>query len=146
MIKEFSSVVYTFGGLMGLSIFLAKWIGLYTLIMALLLTIRKQQLLNGIHALIGQPGFNILGGIINLIIGLAILIAHPVWKLNWEGLVTLIGLISLMKGIFRLGFPECMDQLTKTLIKNESAWIGMIIFSFLIGGVLTYYGFFPEGR
>lgn len=125
---------------MELSLFLAKFFGIYFLILALLWLVRKEQfekLASEIFASIGLLG---LTGIISLVFGIAIVVAHPVLEFNWRGVITFIGYLSIFQGIMRIGFPRESQKMASTMLQ-QYRWILLIIIT-VLGVYLTYSGFF----
>ena len=43
-------------------------------------------------------GFGIMYGFLSIFLGLGTVILHNVWTLNWQGLITLIAWLALLKG------------------------------------------------
>jgi hypothetical protein len=121
-----------------LSIFLAKLIGIYMLVMAALLVLRKEQLMSSIKEWTSSKAMFSFMGVLNLFIGIAIAIGHPVWQLNFRGLITVMGYLAIVQGIMRLGFP---DEMKKTVAKMlDNPWVPLAIMV-ILGVFLTYSGF-----
>jgi hypothetical protein len=51
-------------------------------------------------------GFGIIYGLLSIFLGLGTVILHNVWTLNWQGFITLIGGLALLKGIYVIAYPE----------------------------------------
>jgi hypothetical protein len=81
------------------------------------------------------------GGAMAVIFGLVIVILHNVWELDWKVIITLIGYLSLLKGIVRLFAPEVDKAVVHGLIDTPAAYIGVLIVLLLIGIFLIYNGF-----
>lgn len=125
---------------MAVSLFLAKLLGLYMLIVALIALLRKDQFKSVMRSIISSEGLIAILGILSLISGLAILIGHPIWEFSWRGLITLIGALAVIQGIWRFAFASLIQE-KFTMDKFEKArWI-MIIVLGIIGIFLTYMGF-----
>lgn len=124
---------------MGLSIFLAKLIGLYLLIVAAAWIVRKEQVDLSIKEIASSKGLIAFSGVMNIILGLAIAIGHPLWQLNWIGLITLLGYLLIFTGIMRLAFTEKVQKHMLNLI-NRGYW-AIIAILIILGGFLTYSGF-----
>lgn len=126
---------------MGLSIFFAKFLGIYMLIIAAIWLTRKEQFETGVRDIISSKGMLALTGAIHIIIGLIIAISHPIWTLDWKGLITLIGYLSLLQGILRLSFPvQAKINILKSLDKGYWVWMAIVV---VLGLFLTYNGFAP---
>lgn len=121
------------------SAILAKFLGLYMLIMAAIWLTRKKQFEGCIKSAILNEGSFALSAGINLIVGLIVLLFNHSLELNWKGLVTLIGVFSIIQGVFRLAFPgEAKKMILKSIEKGHWIWIICLI---VIGSFLTYSGF-----
>ncbi len=125
---------------MELSIFLAKLLGLYMLIIAAIMLFRKNTFQFAIHEMISSIGLIIFIGILNLIVGLAIVLGHSVWEWNWRGLITLLGYLSLIKGVSRIAFPQEEIKMAKSVMQGWGYWVVWGI-TLVLGIFLTYKGF-----
>lgn len=81
-----------------------------------------------------------LGGIISLVIGVAMVLAYNVWALNWQVIITILGWGSLVKGLSVLFFPELIKSYVKKIENTQFLPVALIIVVF-IGLALTYLGF-----
>lgn len=124
---------------MELSLFLAKLIGLYLLIIAALWVLRKKAINPAIADFVSSKGLLLFAGAINIIAGLAIAIAHPIWEPTWRGLITLIAYLMIFQGIMRFAFPEKVQHGAKKMVA-KGFWpaIGVLV---ILGAFLTYNGF-----
>ena len=126
---------------MALSIFLAKLLGLYMLIVGLIALARREQFQRSvINSMLSSEGLLAYSGAINIVLGLAILIGHPVWELNWHGLITLIGLLILVQGILRMGFTTEIQRWWSHKKMQNGYWVIFGVVT-LVGAYLTYVGF-----
>lgn len=123
---------------MEVSIFFAMWLGLYCLFMALLMAFRRKEIEKVVSGLYSSPTILYLAGAFNLALGLVIAILHPVWMLNWQGVITVLGYLSIVKGVLRMGFPENCKKCELSMMKYYWVMVGIVA---VIGVYLTYYGF-----
>ena len=126
---------------MELSLFLAKLFGLYLLTVAVLWVVRGEAISKVLEEFFASRPMLFLSGLLALAVGIAMAVGHSVWQLNWRGLITLLGYLSIAKGIVRIGFPEVPTKATRIFLKNSTArsiWIGLAL---LLGGYLTWVGF-----
>lgn len=118
----------------------ARFLGVYMLIMAAIWLTRKKQFEGCIRSVILTEGSFALTGAIHVMVGLILMLSNPIWELNWKGLVTLIGFLSILQGVFRLAFPEEAKKLImKSVEKGHWIWI---IFLIGLGTFLAYFGFY----
>lgn len=81
-----------------------------------------------------------LSGLLALAVGIAMAISHSVWELNWRGLITAFGYLSIVKGIARIAFPEVPKKAVGLLLKDARIWIWVGL-ALVLGGYLTWVGF-----
>ncbi len=60
--------------------------------------------------LFSNAGLTYLAGFITVIIGLLIVIYHNRWAKNWTVLITILGWLALLKGIFLIAFPPISSR------------------------------------
>jgi hypothetical protein len=87
------------------SLFLAKFWGWYLIIFFLILSFnpnRIKQIFNDLK----DEKFLIIGSFIAIIVGLLNILFHNIWEPNWKLIITLIGWIALLKGLFLFIFPQ----------------------------------------
>ena len=126
---------------MELSLFLAKLFGIYLLIVAVLSVLRGEVIAQALEEFFASRSMLFLNGLLALAVGIAMAVSHSVWQLNWRGLITLVGYLSIAKGIVRIGFPEVSKKAVGVFVKDGTTrwiWIGLLL---LLGGYLTWVGF-----
>lgn len=79
-------------------------------------------------------------GLATFVIGLAIVLAHNVWVKNWQVVITIIGWVSLIKGLSILFFPELMKKWVKKM-ENAQFIPFLLVIGVLLGLAITYLGF-----
>ena len=80
-------------------------------------------------------------GIFASITGLFIILHHNFWVADWTVLITIIGWIALVKGLYMLIFPGYLN-FSKGLFKSNGMLYVMGVFALAFGCVLGYFGFF----
>jgi Na+/melibiose symporter-like transporter len=124
---------------MELSIFLAKLLGLYLLIVAADLLLRKHELEKALKDFASSKGLLVFSGSMSLLIGLTITIAHPIYTQDWRGLITLVGYVLIFRGVIRMVFPSFLQKRIVPLFHKRHLIIVLILL--VVGGYLTYSGF-----
>jgi hypothetical protein len=87
------------------SIFLAKFWGWYLIIFFIILSFnpkRIKQIFNDLK----DEKFLILASFLAITVGLLNILFHNTWEPNWKLIITLIGWVSLLKGITLFMFPK----------------------------------------
>ncbi len=124
---------------MDVSLFLAKFLGLYLLIVSLIALIRKDVVYNALSDMIGSKGLLAYAGSLSLLFGIIILLLNPIVAVSWKGLITLIGALSVLKGILRLGYPDVVQKFDLSLLNK--GYLPLFLITGLIGAYLVYVGF-----
>ena len=124
------------------SIFLAKLIGPFFLIVGAGLLLNQAQFRAVAEESMRAPALMFLTGLIALPAGLAIVLTHNVWVANWPVLITILGWLTVIKGAIRLLAPrQTLDFGRRFLAKPNLITISAAIW-LVIGAVLTYFGYF----
>jgi len=84
-----------------------------------------------------SPGLTYISGFMALIIGMILVHYHNIWVKDWIVLITMIGWLSLFKGIMLIAFPHSISFF-KNWYKNTRAWGILLI---VIGLIFGYLGF-----
>ncbi len=130
---------------MEVSVFLAKLLGLYFLILSIICLFRKRQVQAAAKDMTASKGTLAVSAEISLIFGLVIVIDHSIWEYSWQGLITLIGYLMIVKAIMRFAFPNTVKKLVSKLM-GSGYWVALIIM-IAIGVYLSYCGFiYPANR
>jgi hypothetical protein len=78
-----------------------------------------------------------LSGFLLVLFGLLFVLTHSEWSFDWIGLVTLLGWLTLIKGVIRIFWPEetvrWMKQMKGSPVISVSLYVGLIIGLYLTG-------------
>ncbi|MGG0238124.1 hypothetical protein [Bacillus rhizoplanae] len=88
------------------STFLGLFWGWVTVIVSGILFVRPSVLRELKKLVVEDRGFGIMYGFLSIFLGLGTVILHNVWAFNWQGFITLIGWLALLKGIYIIAYPE----------------------------------------
>lgn len=126
-----------------LTFFLSRLLGLYYLLAALSMFLHKQTYLETVTALIHNSPVMLVVGIFTVIAGLAMVLAHNRWSGGGLAVVvTLIGWITLVKGVlFLLLPPEMEAEFFLTRLHYVQLYYFYAAISVVLGVYLTYGGF-----
>jgi len=84
-----------------------------------------------------SSGLTFFAGFIALVIGALLVQYHNIWVRNWTVLITVIGWMSLLKGVMFIAFPRSISFF-KGWYQNTRVWgVFMLAFGILFG----YFGF-----
>ncbi|MBL4939628.1 MAG: hypothetical protein JKY16_05020 [Lutibacter sp.] len=113
------------------SIFLAQFWGWYLVIFCVLLMIRPKRM-SQLLAYLEDEKYLVLTSLLAIIIGLLNILVHNIWEFSWELIITLLGWISLTKGIIRFSFPRTA---LKALNAFNIKWIPYFLVVLFVLGV-----------
>lgn len=124
---------------MELSMFLAKLLGLYMLIIAAELLLRRRELQAAFKDFGSSKGLIVFSGTISLLMGLAITIGHPVYEMTFEGLITFLGYLLILRGVWRITFPTHVQKKFAHCL-HKGYWVIFLVL-LIVGLYLTNAGF-----
>jgi len=85
-----------------------------------------------------------LGGIIALVIGYVLVFYHNTWSYNWPVIITIIGWMSLVKGLWILISPSSAFDMAKALKRNKVYLLVCGAILAVFGIILMYIGFWVK--
>ena len=126
---------------MELSLFIAKIYGIVMMAMGLGILLNTDYYKKVFADMMKDTTFVFMGGLMATIIGTVILLTHNIWEWSWVVLITLIGVLGLLKGFLLLVFPKSV-QFFESWFKSKNFLIATGFGSLVLGLVITYFGFF----
>ena len=122
-----------------LTVFLARFIGLFTVLLVVALLARGSA---SVEAAVADGPVMLVYAIISLAVGLAMILGHNVWSGGaLPVVVTLVGWLILAKGLMlSLVTPEALKQLFDQMQYGEHYYLYLTP-SLMIGLYLTWAGF-----
>lgn len=125
---------------MELSVFLAKVLGLYLVIVSVAVWLRRKDLEELAVNFAKDKVHIYLSGVIFLLLGLALVISHNVWDTVWQGIISLLGWMTLVKAGIRIFFTNKVGAIARRAVGSK--WYLLAIGGSLFLGIwLTYIGF-----
>ncbi|PIU88084.1 hypothetical protein COS64_04710 [archaeon CG06_land_8_20_14_3_00_37_11] len=121
-----------------LSNYLAALWGITIFVVSLSLLV-KQKVLGKLFAEMKNEAIMYFGGIFSLVVGIAMVLAHNVWVLNWQVIITILGWLSLLKGLDVLFLPKRMK--TRWAKMEKKQWFIIFLSLLIFGLILIYFGF-----
>jgi hypothetical protein len=122
-----------------LTVFLARFIGLFTVLLVVALLVRESAT---VEAAVADGPVMLVYAIISLAVGLAMILGHNVWSGGaLSVVVTLVGWLIVAKGLMLLLVtPEALKQLFDHMQYGEHYYLYLAP-SLVIGLYLTWAGF-----
>ena len=125
-----------------LTIFLAKFLGLYCIVVALAMMPRKQTAVATIKVLVGNPLLLLLVEVLGLTAGLAMIIGHNVWSGGAPPVViSLLGWVLAIRGAGLLALSPAAVSRVVDALRYEEFFYWYMDATLILGLYLTYAGF-----
>jgi hypothetical protein len=121
--------------------YLAKLIGPLFIAVGIGMLLNTQNYLTmaqeGLHSAI----MIYFSGVLLLTAGIAIVLAHNIWVGDWRLIITLLGWLATIGGVFRIVWPQEVMEIGRHVIAHDESLIvgGFVVL--VIGCVLGYFGY-----
>jgi len=120
---------------MEITIYLAKfWGSLFMILGALSI---GAKFLGRIINMTEDRVITVSTGYITFLLGLITVVLHNVWVWDFRVVITILGWVTLFKGIEKIGFPDRVNKKAQ-MFKNQAVLWGLIIF--IIGAFIFWIG------
>jgi len=83
-----------------------------------------------------------LNGVLLFVAGLAIVNKHNIWTFSWQTILTIVGYLGIVLGLFRMLFP----QVQQGKFENNNSILVIEIILILIGLFLTLKAYCPTKK
>lgn len=124
---------------MDFSLFYAKLIGFYCVIVGLGMLVNAKNIQPMILEFVQNKSLVFLSGVLSLLFGLTVVLTHHVWT-GWPVIVTVIGYLAVVKGVVRIGFNEGFTRFTRKFAHGTPYYV-MSLVVLVLGAVLLYFGY-----
>jgi hypothetical protein len=121
--------------------FLAQLIGPTLLVIGLGMLANRDGYRAMAHEFLQSRALIYLAGLLALVPGLAIVLRHNVWALDWRVLITVLGWLSVVGGVFRLVFPQKVTRIGERMVASRGYMLvggGVVL---LLGVILAICGY-----
>jgi len=127
------------------SIFLARLIGPALLIVGIGILVNQSYYRGMTRELVASRPLFYLAAAIGVTGGLAIVLVHNVWALNWRVLITLFGWINLIRGAASILLPEQSFAYGGRMMASKYMPMIPAAVALFIGLTLSYFGYVAKG-
>jgi hypothetical protein len=121
---------------MDISVFFARFWG--SLFIILGLSSIGAKFLGRVIQYTEDKSITVSTGYITFLLGLVTVILHNLWVTDWRVAITILGWVTLFKGMTKIGFPEHVHKQAQ-MFKGQQTFWGFIIF--LMGAWLFWMSF-----
>jgi hypothetical protein len=124
------------------SIYLARLIGPVMLAAAIGLFLNREGYKAMAQEFLRSPPLIYLSGVLTMLAGVAIVLAHNLWVADWRVLITVFGWLGAIGGAARIALPAATKAVGERML-DKPAWMTIGGVGWLaIGALLTFFGYF----
>jgi len=124
------------------SVFLARLIGPYCMIVAIGVLINRKAYQRAIEDFFKNTAVLYIGGILTLLLGFLVVLTHNIWTTDWIVLITIFGWAGIVKGAWIIILPNTLIRFIKIYQKKSALLVVNLLLVFTVGAVLTFFGYF----
>lgn len=126
------------------TIFLAKAIGIYLIIIGSIICANPYQFSTYAYNLFYNSSTIFISGFFTLILGILMVLSHNVWEGNWRVIVTLIAWATLLKGAALILYPRYFTQFAYLFSQSTTFAYYLVVVQFFLGLLLLYFAYTRE--
>jgi hypothetical protein len=125
---------------MDYSLFYAKLIGFYFVIVAISMLVNRKSLQPFVADVSQNRNLLIFSGFLSLIFGLVVVLTHNVWVLHWPVIITILGWLTVIKGVVRIA---CTDWAARIMPRfgQTNAYMIVSVVCLVLGVLLLLFGY-----
>jgi hypothetical protein len=128
--------------IMSISTYLARLIGPVMLVAAIGLFLDREGYKAMALEFLRSPAFIYLSGVLTMLAGVAILLAHNLWVADWRVLITIFGWLGAIGGAARIALPGSTRAIGEKML-DKPAWMTIGGVAWLaIGALFCFFGYF----
>jgi hypothetical protein len=124
------------------SIYLARLLGPVLLVIGLGMLLNRDGYRATANEFLKSRALIYIAGLLALVPGVALVLAHNLWVYDWRLIITLLGWLATIGGAFRILAPQQVTKIGKQLVGNDSYMLGASLVVVVLGLVLCYCGYF----
>lgn len=122
------------------SLLLAKIMGPTLLVLGLGFLVNPDHFRKMIKDFIKSEGLMFMASFCSLILGMIVVSMHNVWTTPWQAIISLLGWMTLVKGIVVALLPKQTHHLAK-MAKNSGSYMIASLIWVVLGAYLCYVAF-----
>ena len=123
------------------SIFIARLLGPMFVVVGVALLLKPQMFRTMLPEFIRSPTLLYLAGFIGLLAGLALVLTHNVWLLDWRLIITLIGWIAIVRAVLTILAPQQIVAFGSKVLAHRGLFLAIGVVNLCVGLVLSYFGY-----
>lgn len=126
------------------SILIARFLGPYIIMIGFALLFNLERYKNIAEDFFKNSALVYLSGLLTFVAGLAIVLSHNIWEMDWRLIITVFGWIALTKGVLLTVSPDLSLRMSRVFIKNTKLVAIPWTLMFALGIFLLFKGFLPH--
>jgi uncharacterized membrane protein len=123
------------------SIFIAKLLGPMFVLVGIAILSKPEAFRVLLKEFIESHVLMYLAGFLGLVAGLALVLNHNVWLLDWRLIITLIGWATIVRAVVTIFQPQQIVSLGLKAIQHKGIIFGAAVTDLAIGLILSYFGY-----
>ncbi|MEE8252670.1 MAG: hypothetical protein V3R17_01920 [Hyphomicrobium sp.] len=123
------------------SLFLAQLIGPVLIVMGLGLLFRHTEFHEMATDFLASRAMIFLSGLLTLVAGLAIVNTHNLWEFGWPVIITILGWLAVIGGVFRILFPGSVQSMGTSMLDKPATMTVSGAIQIVLGLWLSYVGY-----
>jgi hypothetical protein len=123
------------------SLFIAKLIGPVLVVIGAGMLISPRGYRRTAQEFLDSRPLIYIAGLLALVPGLAIVLAHNLWTADWRIMVTLFGWLAVIGGAMRLLLPRQVMRIGKSMVSRPAAMTGAAIVVVALGVIFSFFGY-----
>lgn len=123
------------------SIFIARLLGPIFVIVGTALLVRTQMFRGILQEFIRSQALLYLAGFFGLLAGMALVLTHNVWILDWRLIITLVGWVTIVRALVSIFQPRWIVTAGTKIVKHRGIFIVAAATNLVLGLVLSYFGY-----
>jgi uncharacterized protein YjeT (DUF2065 family) len=124
-----------------MSIILAKIFGIYFVSVGIAIFLNPDRFKDIYRKMADNEHVILLGGIIALLLGAFVVSVHNIWVMGWPVILTVIGWMSLIKGVGILIYSHYLRFFSFMFDQPKLVYRLLGVFWSVLGLILLYYGY-----
>jgi hypothetical protein len=123
------------------SILIARLVGPIMVVVGLAVLANPRLLRDVLDGFLDNRALIFLAGFLTLLAGLTIVNTHNLWVLDWPVVITLIGWLAVVGGIFRIAFPTHVIAMGKAVLAHEALLRAAGVLPLGLGVIFSFVGY-----
>lgn len=121
----------------------ARVLGPFLVIVDVTAVVRTSDMKGLLSEFVASSAWSWVAGSFILLAGLIVIALHPYWRGAAAIIVSIVGWLVVLRGLFLLAFPGTFVSLASKIIEPPVWWQIVCIAFAAVGLYLTYYGWIP---